>query len=59
MPFTDGVGTCPNVPIVTAALAYDYAITGKTLVLIIHNALYIENMNQNLVPPIMLLLYGI
>ena len=59
VPFTDGVGTCPNVPIVTAALAYDYAITGKTLVLIIHNALYIENMNQNLVPPIMLLLYGI
>ena len=59
MPFTDGVGTYPNVPIVTADLAYDYAITGKTLVLIIHNALYIENMNQNLVLPIMLLLYGI
>ena len=59
VPFTDGLGTCPNVPIVTAAIAYDCAITGKTLVLIIHNALYIKNMAQNLVPPIMMRLHGI
>ena len=42
------------VPIVTAAIAYDCVITGNILVIIMHNTLYIDNMNQNLIPPIML-----
>ena len=54
IPFTDGIGTCSDVPIVTVAVAYDSPITGKTTILLIHNALYIVNMTQNLIPPIML-----
>ena len=59
IPFTDGLGTCKDVPIVTAAVAYDSNITGDTTILIIHNALYIESMAQNLIPPIMLRINGI
>ena len=54
IPFTDGFGTCSDVPIVTAAVAYDSPITGETTILLIHNVLYIANMNQNLIPPIIL-----
>ena len=53
IPFTDGLGTCFDVPIVTAAVAYDSPITGEITILLIHNALYIANMTQNLIPPIM------
>ena len=52
--FTDGRGTYSDVPIVTAAVAYDSPITGETTILLIHNVLYIANMNQNIIPPIML-----
>ena len=54
IPFTDGLGTCSDVPIVTAAVAYDSLTTGEITILLIQNALYIANMTQNLIPPIML-----
>ena len=59
IPFTDGLGTCSDVPIVTAAAAYDSPITGETTILLIHNTLYIANMTQNLIPLIMLRMNGI
>ena len=59
IPFTDGIGTCSDVPIVTAAVAYDSPITGETTIILTHNALYIANMTQNLIPPIMLRMNGI
>ena len=54
IPFTDGLGTCSDLPIVTAVIAYDSPITGGTTILLIYNALYIANMTQNLIQPIML-----
>ena len=45
-----------TVPSVTAAVAYDYEYTGKTFILVIYNALYFQNMDTNLVPPIIMCL---
>ena len=59
IPFTDGLGTCSNVPIVTSAVAYDSPNTGETTILLIHNALYTANMTHNLIPPIILRMKGI
>ena len=47
-----------TVPSVTAAVAYDYEYTGKTFILVIYNALYFQNMDTNLAPPIMLRISG-
>jgi hypothetical protein len=33
---------------VTAALAYDYPITGETVILLIHQAIYIPEIGHNL-----------
>lgn len=49
-----------HVPIVDAAIAYDYPYTLKTYyLLIIRNALYIPTMNNNLIPPFILLKAGL
>ena len=48
-----------TVPVVAAAVAYDFEYTGKTFILVIYNALYFPNMNTNLVPPIMICISGL
>ena len=58
-PFSDDFGMMPEVPVVHAAVAYDCPITGATTILIINNALYIAEMEQNLIPPIMMRLNGV
>ena len=58
-PFSDDFGMMPEVPVVHAAVAYDCHITGSTTILIINNALYIAEMEHNLLPPIMMRLNGI
>ena len=57
--FSDDFGVMPEVPVVHAAVAYDCPITGATTILIINNALYIKEMEQNLIPPIMMRLNGV
>ena len=41
-------------PIVDAAIAYDCPRSEKTYILIVRNALYVESMEENLVPPFIL-----
>ena len=45
--------------VVTASAAYDFEYTVKTFILVIYNALYFQNMDTNLVPPIMIRLSGL
>ena len=49
----------PEVPVVHAVVAYDCPITDNTTILIINNALYIREMEHNLLPPIMIRLNGL
>ena len=49
--FSSDVGTMLRVPIVDAVLAYDCPISGKTTLLVARNALFVENMDYNLIPP--------
>lgn len=58
-PFSDDFGMMPEVPVVHAAVAYDCPRTGATTILIINNALYIAEMEHNLIPPIMMRLNGV
>ena len=53
-PFSSDLGTVKEVPIVDAAIAYHCQFTNETFVLIVRNALYIHNMDHNLVPPFIL-----
>ena len=57
--FTNELGKLMTVPVVTAAVTYDFKYTGKTYTLLIYNSLYFQNMYTNLVPPIMMRLTGI
>ena len=57
--FTTDLGKPITVPIVNAAVAYDSEITGETYILIVNNALYFQNMEENLIPPFMMRLAGI
>eukprot|EP00957_Ditylum_brightwellii_P113116 8626987-Ditylum_brightwellii.AAC.1 len=43
-----------RVPIVHAALKYDCPYTGKASILVVHNALHVPNMENNLVPSFMM-----
>ena len=58
-PFSDDFGMMPEVPVVHADVAYDIPITGNSTILIINNALYIREIEHNLLPPIMTRLNGI
>ena len=58
-PFHDNFGMMPEVPVVHAAVDYDFPITGNSTILIINNALYIWDMEHNLLPPIMMRLNGL
>ena len=44
-------GTTSRVPIVDAVLGYDCPISGKTTLLVTRNALFVESMDHNLIPP--------
>ena len=48
-----------TVLVVTEAVAYDCKYTGKTYILVIYKALYLQKMYRNLVPPIMMCLVGL
>jgi hypothetical protein len=50
-PFDPALGTAKKVPVVDAAIAYDCPYQNKTFVLILRNALYMPNMEKNLLPP--------
>ncbi len=47
------------VPLVDAAVRYDCPFTGKTVILVLRNALHVPTMDHNLVPPFMLREAGI
>ena len=57
--FSGELGSALTVPVVHAAVAYDCEITGKTHILVIHNALYLRSMKTNLIPPFMMRLAGL
>ena len=49
--FSSDVGTMSQVPIVDAAVAYDCPFSGRKILMVPRNALNIESMDHNLVPP--------
>ena len=49
--FSPDVGTMSRVPIVDAVLGYDSPISGKTTLLVARNALFVDSMDHNLIPP--------
>ena len=53
-PFSDEFGMMPEVLVVCAAVAYDCPITSNTTILIVNNALYIREMENNILPTIMM-----
>ena len=57
--FSDSLGECKSIPVVNCALAYDCVSTQRTHILIINNALYMRNMEVNLIPPFIMRLNGI
>ena len=48
-----------EIPIVDAALLYQDTFTGKDIVLVIRNALHVESMHSNLIPPFIMREQGI
>ena len=56
--FTKALGSKSKVPIVNAAVTYTCEYTGESIVLLINNALYFEDMKHNLIPPFMIRLAG-
>ena len=57
--FSDELGSPISVPVVHAAVAYDCDRTGETHIMIIHHALYLESMKENLIPPFLMRLAGL
>ena len=57
--FTEGLGKPLQVPVVTAAVAYENSDTGEVHILVIHIVLYIQDMINNLIPPMMMRLAGL
>ena len=58
-PFSEEIGVAEDVPIVDGAIAYDDPITGKTYILLVRNALYIQSMSHNLIPPFIMRMRGV
>lgn len=52
--FSDSAGGLNNVPTVDAMIAYDCGRTNQVYLLVLRNALYIEDMDDNLIPPFIL-----
>ena len=57
--FSLDVGTMPRVPIVDAAVAYDCPFSGRTILMVARNALYVESMDHNLFPPFIMCKAGL
>ena len=57
--FPDDFGMMTEVPVVHAAVSYDCHITGNSKILIINNALYVRDMEHNILLSIMMRLNGI
>ena len=57
--FGEAMGLLDDVPIVTAAIAYDCPTTARTYVLIYHESLYIPDMTTHLVNPMQMRQQGI
>ena len=53
-PFSNDYSKLQSVPIVDAALAYNCPYTMKTYILTVRNALHVESMHHNLIPPFIL-----
>ena len=53
--FSSDVGTLSRVPIVDAAVAYDFPFSGQTILMVARSALYVESMDHNLVPPFIMM----
>ena len=53
-PFSDDFGVMTEVPVFHGVVVYDCPIAGDTYMLIINNALYIREIEQNILPPIMM-----
>ena len=49
--FSSDVGKMLRVPILDTVLAYNCPIYGKTTLLVARNALFVQSMNHNLIPP--------
>ena len=56
--FTSSLGTC-TVPVVNAALLYTCEYSGEKFIFLIYNALYVQDMEHNLIPPFMMRLAGL
>ena len=56
--FSKALGSKSKVPVVNAAVTYTCEYTGESVVLLINNALYFEDMKHNLIPPFMIRLSG-
>jgi hypothetical protein len=50
-PFLDSLGCVRSAPIVTAAVAYDDPSIGKSILLIIHQAIFIRGLENNILCP--------
>ena len=57
--FTSELGKPLSVPFVDAIIAYDDPLTGETMLLKIRNALYVESLESNLIPPFVMRLAGV
>ena len=57
--FNGKLGSIPDVPICTVAVAYDCPKTGKTYILLFHEALYIASLKIHLLNPAQLRNQGI
>ena len=57
--FTSALGKPLLVPFVDAIVAYDEPTSGKTMLLKIRNALYVQSLHSNLIPPFIMRLAGI
>ena len=48
-----------TIPLVDAMVKYDNPYNGKSYILVLHNALYVPSMDNNLIPPFMLREMGV
>ena len=57
--FAQSLGKVQSVPIVDAAVLYECPYTDISYCLIMHNALYLHEMQHNLVPPFLMRRAGV
>jgi hypothetical protein len=58
-PFTEALKGLDHKPIVSVALAFDDPRSGETICLIIHQAIYIEEMENNLLCPMQMRMHDV